>query len=549
MPATLPEMPRQDPDKPVKSSNQIDSLPNELLAKIFRAGIELDRNDESPRSLITYCGVNSRWLAICHHSPALWTDIRIPLYHTHPQAIVARTATWLERSKSCPFDLTLVITIAMLTIGIVSNAEPYDEFRLIRDILSVLIPHIPRVQRLFFTTEISFSSREVLFICTRLAAYEAPHLTDIRLRFGTLDINEYVISMDRIVPVVFRSAPCLRRQSLYGADMQYPLRGLTSLELSHVLPDEASFRYLSAQSPALEELCLLSLHPMVNAADLTQSKLSFPALRSLTVSFARRTFAPGTSVLALMSPPNLELLRIQGIFLPNPATSFPNPTLLTQLHTLILEQVVFGNPNLPDANWHDTSFYLTLTSVRHLQLIDTPPQPLFPKQEAKRKPLLRSRSSELRVRSSDSHLDSQPVQAKELDSSVLSKQPLKLPFSPPANTSLSKPRTSNSYTYWPNLTTISLDTIRAKDLLWLCELIAERPEIETVYLSRSAKRHLASSLTMWRGEDVISSWDVNLKWKNLVRTRPPVEEGDMDPVEWLEQHVEVHDYHAKDQAF
>ncbi|KAJ3743572.1 hypothetical protein DFH05DRAFT_1496616 [Lentinula detonsa] len=545
MPATLPEMPRQDPDKPVKSSNQIDSLPNELLAKIFRAGIELDRKDESPRSLITYCGVNSRWLAICHHSPALWTDIRIPLYHTHPQAIVERTATWLERSKSCPFDLTLVITIAMLTIGIVSNAEPYDEFRLIHDILSVLIPHIPRVQRLFFTTEISFSYHQVLFICTRLAAYEAPHLTDIRLRFGTSDINEYVISMDRIVPVVFKSAPCLRRQSLYGADMQYPLRGLTSLELSHVLPDEASFRYLSAQSPALEELCLLSLYPMVNAADLTQPKLSFPALRSLTVSFARRTFAPGTSVLALMSPPNLELFEIQGtIFFPNPATSFPDPTLLTQLHTLILKQVVFGNPNLSDANWHDTSFYLALTSVRHLQLIDTPPQFLFPIQEAKRKPLLRSRSSELGVRSSDSHLDSQPVQAKELDYRVLSRygEPLKLPFSP-----FAVPRTSNSYTYWPNLTTISLDTIRAKDLLWLCELIVERPEIETVYLSRSAKQHLAFSLTMWRGEDEISSWDV--KWKNLVTTRPPVEEGDMDPVEWLEQHVEVHDYHAKDQAF
>ncbi|KAJ4475073.1 hypothetical protein J3R30DRAFT_3259779, partial [Lentinula aciculospora] len=53
---------------------------------------------------------------------------------------------------------------------------------------------------------------------------------------------------------------------------------------------------------------------------------------------------------------------------------------------------------------------------------------------------------------------------------------------------------------WPNLTTVTLDTLRAKDLLWLCELIAARPEIKTVHLSRSAKRHLACSLTMWRGE-------------------------------------------------
>ncbi|KAJ3929910.1 MAG: hypothetical protein NXY57DRAFT_1014561 [Lentinula lateritia] len=522
--------------------NPLDSLPNELMAKIFGAGIELDRRNELPRALITYCSVSSRWREICQHSSELWTDVRIPLRHTRPKEIVARTTIQLERSDPRPFDLILTIPpITMPTVGLFDD-EPQYEFELIRDILNVLFPHLPRMRRLSFITELPYYAREVTFTCNRLGGFEAPQLSDIRLQFGVLGISEFLVPMDRIIPMFFKSLPRLKHQRVYGVDIQYPLHGLTSLHLSHLLPDETNFRYLSINSPALVELCLISLYPMAHAAKPVQSKISFPALRSLRVSFARRAFASGTCILALMSPPNLTSVEIRGFAFPDSVNSFPDSSLLTQLHTLRLEQVVFTSPNSLDVPLHDPSFYLGLTAVRHLQLISTSPQSLFPEPEAKVKPLLRARSGDFRELWTVSRRESTllpPVLANELDSNMLSKHKGQLLFSPEDT---AKSKSSIVHTHWPNLTTITLDTIRAKDVLWLCELVAVRPEIETVYLSRSAKRHLAS-LTMRKGEkkDRFSSWDVDMERKNLVRRRPDVEKGDMDPVGWLEQRVKVYE--------
>ncbi|KAJ3857566.1 hypothetical protein EV368DRAFT_60775 [Lentinula lateritia] len=512
--------------------NPLDSLPNELMAKIFGAGIDLDRRNELPRALITYCSVSSRWREICQHSSELWTDVRIPLRHTRPKDVVARTTIYLERSNPRPFDLTLTIPL------IIFFGEPPEEFELIRDILSVLCPHLLRMRRLSFMTDLPYYARDVTFTCNRLAAFEVPQLSDIRLQFGTNPL----VPMDRIIPMLFKSVPRLKHQRVYGVDIQYPLHDLTSLHLSHLLPDEKNFRYLSINSPALEELCLISLHPMVHAAKPDQSKISFPALRLLRVSFAQRAFASGTCILALISPPNLTSLEIRGFAFSDSMNSFPDSSLLTQLHTLRLEQVVFTSPNSLDVPLHDPSFYLGLTAVRHLQLISTSPQSLFPEPEAKVKPLLRARSGDFRELLTVSRRESTllpPVLANELDSSMLSKHKGQLLFLPEDT---AKSKSSIVHTHWPNLTTITLDTIRAKDVLWLCELVAVRPEIQTVYLSRSAKRHLAS-LTMWKGEkkDRFSSWDVDMERKNLVRRRPDIGEGDMDPVGWLEQSVKVYE--------
>ncbi|KAJ3721227.1 hypothetical protein C8R42DRAFT_670170 [Lentinula raphanica] len=567
MPTTIPrtrENPNPNPIRlPVEeftNQNLPDVLPNELLAKIFRAGVDLERDEKLPRSLITYCGVNSRWRAVCHQSPELWTNINIPLYHPRPETVVARVTTWLERSRSCLLDISFTITLAMLSTPIPMDATPdhtqHDEFEVMRGIEFVLVPHIPRIRRFYFGSELPFFTREVLLICIRLATRHAPQLTDISLKFEPLinpNSDRLLIKMDHLPNApLFRSAPNLRHQTLHGVEVHYPLHGLSTLELFDVLPNQPSFRYLSTQSPALEELRLLRLHPMTDAADLTQSKFSFPALRSLVVSFAPVKFVPGTCVLALMSSPNLRYLEIRGTTIPDPATSLPDPAHLTQLHTLRLREIMFENPTLPGVNFHDTSFFLALTSVRDLQLIDTAPQALFPKQETKPKRLLRSRSGELRVPDGAVH---PTFRANELDHRVLSKQKgelSKLSFSA-EGTSSNPGTTSESHSHWPNITTITLDTIRARDVVWLCELIASRPEIDTVYLSHSAKRHLTSSVTMWKGdhdqEDRVLSWDLNLERKNLTRTRPRIEMGDMDPVAWLKQRVKVREYHPKGMGF
>ncbi|KAF9073304.1 hypothetical protein BDP27DRAFT_1400421 [Rhodocollybia butyracea] len=504
----------------------INSLPNELLAKIFRAGTELDTKTPNAPCLLTYSSVSSRWRTICHCSPELWTNIRIP-FHTVDQDPVVWTRTWLERSKSCLFDLTIDLkwNVSMEITEAMSTLQP------LHDVLRVLIPHIPRLRRLYFTATADPSQAEVILLPLRAANVDAPQLRDFYLRFST---TETYITILSVIPLTFRSAPRLERQNVRGAPIQFPFHGLTSLEVHHLLPDEVSFRDLALHSSTLEELTVTGLHPMTNAADLSNSKIVFPALRRLIVSFARRTFTPGTCVLALMSPPNLTYLKIGGMFIPD-AASFPNPAILTNLHTLCLDGIAMQHPLREGILMN--MFYLGLPSVKHLQLINTSPQSLFPETEATRKPLSRSRSGELRSRVNNI---AGPLLVKEIDFRILamnSADTVKLPFSPQSDP---RPKSSNPYPHWPNLTTVTLDTIRAKDLLWLCELVASRPEIETVYLSHLAKRHLASSLAMWKGEKgVFAPLSVNLKIKNVTRRPAEVEKGDMEPIEWLKEHVKV----------
>ncbi|KAJ3763817.1 hypothetical protein EV360DRAFT_78022 [Lentinula raphanica] len=569
----------------------INDFPNELLEKIFHAGVDIDRNERLPRSLISYCAVNSRWRAICLQSPELWTDIRIPMYHPRPECVIARVTTSLLRSRSCLLDVSLDITLAMRPVPVGANSAqdetvPHDVSRLMLPILehTLALPHdtIPRVRRFHFTSEIPFISGDVLFICLRLSQFDAPQLTDISFRFAYIPTNSPnppVVEMNRYsLLTIFRSVPKLRVQRLCGVDVHFPLRGLTTLEIADVRPDEVSLGYLARYSPALEELRLVRLHPMMNAVDLqsdsSQPKFSFPALRTLIVSFTPRTrFTPGTCALALLSSPNLQHLEIRGPSIPSdPATAFPNPSSLTKLHTLCLQDIVFTNPSQPQEVHHDPSFFLGLTSVRHLQLIDTPPQALFPNQfESKPKRLLRSRSSELKVPSTDGVMHPFFC-ANELDHRVLSKQKgelSKLSFSfpsrsTPSTAGLGTTSESHTHTHWPNLHTLTLSTIRAQDVLWLCELVASRPgEIKTVYLSHTAKRHLAElvridsecTMTMTertRGEDG-GDGDGKGGGKDDGGGKGDGKGGDMDdmdPVAWLERRVEVREYRCvKDRTF
>ncbi|KAJ3721230.1 hypothetical protein C8R42DRAFT_721954 [Lentinula raphanica] len=251
-----------------------------------------------------------------------------------------------------------------------------------------------------------------------------------------------------------------------------------------------------------------------------------------------------------MSCPILEFLEIQGPCVPDPIKVFPHPALLSQLRTLRLQDIEFVKPSLLGVDWHDLTFYLALTSVQHLQLINTPLEPLFPKQDAKRKRLLRSRSLEPRARafSDNDNVMPPPVRVNEFEHRIPKGELLKLgPFpSDSENPSLNPRLTASSRTHWPNLNTITLDTTHARDVGCLCKLIAERPEIKAVYLSPSAKRLLASSVTVRRGDQtdrVSSHWDLNLKKKNWVR------KDRIDPVAWLEQCVEVREYHAKKETF
>ncbi|KAF5387386.1 hypothetical protein D9757_005722 [Collybiopsis confluens] len=519
----------------------LETLPNELLAKIFLAGVDLD-NSLTPLarpSLISYCSVSSRWRALCQSTPELWTIIRVPFEQTRHQDVVAWTTTWLERSKSCLFDFIVDFQISRLGPSVMRHAMA---------VMSALAPHVARLRKFHFAADQPWGPIQSLFRTTSNSPIVASELKDLQLHLLG-DVGFYL--QNSTYPICFKAAPRLQRQSLRSVPVPLPMHGLTVLRIEYIVVNEQELRVLAVNSPALEELALTQLYPSTQPLDLKSPKIVFPTLCSLTVSF-RQIPRPVAGVFALMSTPNLSYLQIRGICQPDPFVSFPDPATLTNLHTLCLNDITLNSSQSGGVSRNDALFYLSLPSVKHLQLISTPPQSLFPEQDATRKPVLKSRrSGELRSHfNRPSPSSSLAPRANEIDLQTLTRAQwptVKLPLSPQKSLSTSA---TVPYNHWPNLTTITLDTIRAKDLLWLCELVASRPEIETVYLSHSAKRHLASSLSMWKGDPAsntkgsLSSWDANLQLKPLRLSRYNVEHGDMAPADWLEKHVQVLDYNV-----
>jgi hypothetical protein len=240
---------------------------------------------------------------------------------------------------------------------------------------------------------------------------------------------------------------------------------------------------MAVASPLLTELVLPKLRLMVDLQSEQLSPIEIPSLKILALSFCKphpsNQFNPCHHLISLLSTPNLEYLELSGANVPDLARYFQNPSAFTKLRTLRLVNVsILGSWMARNPEPDNGDYLRGLTTVEELELICSHAEYLL---------------------STEKQAKEIPVKGRPRTNSISRETALRrfgYPLPQPAShhpPSWAK-EPSNPVPIYPNLRSISLDTLIAEEVLWLYRLVSERPQIKVVKLSRMTERHLATSL-------------------------------------------------------
>ncbi|KAF5360154.1 hypothetical protein D9758_011348 [Tetrapyrgos nigripes] len=495
----------------VTDAASIDTLPSEILRKIFLLAIRAPSPTLHPgQHLSVFSEVNRYWRDLCLGSSELWTDIQIPFEHKRGvEELVGWTETWLKRSQPRLVDVSL------------------DTQRKLRHtetlaIMRLLMEQLPRIRSLKLNglDNRHFPDTGLIPSLRRAIHLEHLHLA-LRQPYFNVQSRDPEYDLDW-AQAESTTLPTLRSLRLTGLDI-FPFgpEHLTSFDMHLWSLSEDSLRQFASRTPLLERMTLRHLYLLEEVTSTDAPPISLPSLRYLSLSF-RGSIDGRKFALALLSIPNLEYLQIineHGV--PDPYLILPNPASLSNLHTLQLNKVRLDMHTAEQRLV--PSYILRLPCVKHLQLIATPGDKLFPEIEKTPKPIRRSRSIDRGadgVSSSFASLVDRPSPFRHRE---IGRWGFEIPYEVTLpsmatehsktnlsgfenNTSSSSPfppfdtHSSSSLTF-PHLTTLTIDSLRAQDVLWACELVGRRMAIKRVYLSKSSMRHLISSFTIERIDD------------------------------------------------
>jgi hypothetical protein len=390
--------------------------------------------------------------------------------------VVAWIRTALERSKSCLFDITLQLPE--------DDAAAY--MPTITNVMMLVVQHVHRLRRLAVSANSLLSRPEEMFALLQ-NAQRAPRLAILELTFS--DPNP--TSTMTIPPGgLLLQAPSLTSLRLHGVTTSpVPFVGLRSLNIQGLRTTYADFRDMAAASPLLTDLILPKLRLMVDLQSKSLPPIQISSLKILAVSFCKpppsNLFTPCHNLISLLHIPNLEYLELSGGAMPDLAKCFDGPSTFTKLRTLRLVGLAIFQRASPTEPEIDNSEYLrAFTTVEDLQLVHSHAEYLMPIEKKARRRRFPRTSSISNLRDTN-HLLSRPFferpeQVVPLRVLASSQGQLNIPDSEVA--------------IYPNLRTLSLDTLLANEVVWLYQLISSRPQIKVVKLSAVAERHLATSL-------------------------------------------------------
>ncbi|KAJ7219398.1 hypothetical protein GGX14DRAFT_494442 [Mycena pura] len=442
----------------------VDTLPSEILAQIFKSGTTLPSTRPGCLPcLVAYSSVSQRWRSAALEHPDLWTAIHVPFSMRN---VVAWIALCLERSKSCLFDITLRLP------------EPMD-MSVITNVMLLVVQHVSRLRCLVITADSFLSNPGEIFALLQ-NAQRARRLAVLELTFPDPNSN---ISMTIPHGGLLIHTPSLTSLRLHGVASPVPFVGLRSLDIQGLRTTHADFRDMVTASPLLTALILPKLRLMVDLKSKSLPPIEIPSLKILALSFSKplpsNQFNPCHNLISLLSIPNLEYLELVGGMIPDLAKTFQDPSAFTKLRTLRLVGVAVVSRN-PDVN--NVLYLRALTTIEELQLIHSHAEYLLPTETiSEKRPKVRSS----RTRSISSRDDG----ARRMY------YPHARPHQSPATVN-PRDSPSSSEPIYPNLRSISLDTLPAVGALWLYRFVMETPQIEFVKLSPGAEKHLSTSLGM-----------------------------------------------------
>jgi hypothetical protein len=345
-----------DHDKHISYPAHIESLPNEILAEIFEAGVSISKGQHGTLPFqCVIAGVNRLWRAVAISTPRLWSSI---LFHCD---IVGfdHLYLWIERSAPCALDITIVIEPQLM---FESNAALA---------IDQIILHVDRWRRL---TIKDISGHMVGSVIESLRTVSAPRLQHFDLSvpqdYGCTSTRDNIftggaiaLTSARIVGLCQVCTP--------------PLVGLTALHFGGACRASGSirlthddFRDLLTASPSLVDLALEALE-LRSSPGASASNVHIPSLRTLSLNFAycEDSFV---QIFALLSMPILETLSLAHMTTKH-MTFFALFSETDTLHYAALDTLkLFRCSTFREySNEPPDKFFSTFSSVAHLYLIST----------------------------------------------------------------------------------------------------------------------------------------------------------------------------------
>ncbi|KAK0465736.1 hypothetical protein IW261DRAFT_1574811 [Armillaria novae-zelandiae] len=493
------------------NASGIHSLPNEMLLKIFKTTSDLPLYPPSSRPrILALCGVSRHWRSLCFDDPEFWTIIDVPFHQARVQDPVEWASVRLERSKRCLFDVVLKI----------SSAQDAVTGESTRQVVQLVANHIGRLRRLSVSAP-SLSYGGIDFL-SPLRPVLAPALTDLEIILYDYRSFASELTTNGRYNLFMHGVPRLSHQRLLGTNPLCPLTHLSSLDMYRVSMTPSTCKTLFSECPALKTLVLRGVWSL-DEGTTTDTLPEIESLSLVSLTFGQiRSHTANISVLSMLSCPNLEFLEFRG-----PAIGIPPSFVskLVKLYTLRFNECSIVI-RARTGRLIDFTALHTLSSVTHVQfyhsacehilpITDTQPQP------SRRRLSIGSRAMALRSAETSRNAD---------------RDTLGIRRSPPLEQSKA------SSVIWPNLQSVVLDSIRARDVLWLCDLVRDRQgSVETIKLSHSAKRHLMGSLVM-QGEE--PNVEFLLASTSLWKRRP--ESGHTGVDKWMAKHVEIRGMESED---
>jgi len=475
-----------------RQSSAITILPNEVVAKIFTTGTEIWR-DNHPYGLpfpILVSSVSNHWRQLARNTPNLWAFI-IPPIHKDPDFCLLWTSEWLSRSGGLPLSVILDHRISGRIDRPIQETSPIIS----QTILLVVKSSKQRLYRLDISS--IFDTGEIE---TALRLLDAPHLQQFSLcnwntfssRFsGGEAPRPWLINLPNVTKLRFQ-----------GAILPYIPR-LTSLTAYNLHLTYSDVQAVFSTSPELAHLVLQNLIPVVGPIPLNRDLIQVNSLRSLALSANGLREPHGVYLFHLLTIPNLTYLEIDGslqIF-----SVLGSSISSSKIETLRISNIsTFSNQNIPDLK-----NYPPLTSRHHLQLLRAPTAGFLFRHEPQMG-LSRRPSIDLR-------LSARPRFKPTFGRGVEATNHGSMPWAEPSKMP------------WPELHTITFDSLVASVVAELCRFVQLHKGVQRVEVSRTVMRHLSGSLR--RDGDRIY---------HLLKT--PIikgKEGTKDVPEWLGALVEL----------
>ncbi|KAL0057196.1 hypothetical protein AAF712_016170 [Marasmius tenuissimus] len=541
----------------------IETLPPEIILQIFQKVSELDHLPQSathhphtsqhphstpPRlpAILTHLQVCHRWRTLILDSPGLFSEVIICSKQSYDMK--KYTDFWFQNSKECPLDLIIHLS------GEKADVQTFHTL-----LYHSIRPALWRLRALRFTFSEQGEPHHLvsLFYPLLVERSDAPVLEELSVQYlGGAGRPIILLAPPTSHNFLFTSPPPnLRHLTVRGIDPPTPFtRSLTHLDIFNVDLGPRGFRNLIAECSDLEVLALRAIRiptPSLTSDESTEP-IHMDRLKMLTLEFGRamqhNLMDDPKRVLAYVIAPNLEEMHVSTggipIWLGN---LLPDPTCLGKLRRLKLDAVVKDAENLftrrvvDNSSWFRDlpSFTGEDTGLEEVEMVHSVGEVLgidFPPSEPQPQ-LGRSGGDDLNL-PLPLFVPVMPPQPRSRDVYLLAHRG----YPSFILSSLSSPTTS-SLTPFANLRTISIDTIRADEMLWLCRLLAVRPSIQVVTLSESALRSLRSSLFLYEGNK--GEWRIRLKKPSYLAYRSELEEGGseakargMDVVEWVKDKVD-----------